>query len=139
MGLPAHTNAYERDRREDAVRFSEEKPADLERARAEVRAWREANPDGTQDELVEAIGSKFRKDYAVVLRAMLFRLELDQGRETAGTAADVEAAWVAGALAGSSHQSDSAAGVHGSPSGRAGDGGAVASVPPSPGRGSVAR
>jgi hypothetical protein len=132
MGLPAHTNAYERDWREDAVRFSEEKPADLERARAEVRAWREQHPRGTQDELVKALGSRFPKDYAVVLRAMLFRLELDDERKITGTAPGMEAV-PAGAPAGSSQLSDPMTGVHGSPSGRGGDGGGV--VPPSPGSG----
>jgi hypothetical protein len=116
------------------MRFREDKPGELDRARREVRAWREANPHGTQDELVETVGPGFHKDYAVVLRGILFRLDLDDANEIAGTAAGMEAV-PAGAPAGSSQLSDPAAGVHGSPSGRAGDGGAVASARPSPGRG----
>jgi hypothetical protein len=74
-----------------AMRFREDKAEDLARARTEVAAWREANPRGTQDELVEAVGPKFHKDYAVVLRGILFRFDLDDAHEVAGTAAGVEA------------------------------------------------
>jgi hypothetical protein len=74
------------------MRFSEEKSADLERARREVRAWREANPDGTQDEMVKAVGPKFHKDYAVVLRGILFAVERNRAHEITGISAGTEPA-----------------------------------------------
>jgi hypothetical protein len=116
------------------VRFREHKAGELDRARREVRAWREANPHGTRDELAETVGPRFHKDYAVVLRGILFRLELDDARQAAGTAPGMEAV-PEGALAGRTVTADAAGRVHGAPSGRDGDGGAVASAPPSPGRG----
>ena len=36
------------------MRFREDKPADLERARTAVAQWREQNPAGTQDQLTDA-------------------------------------------------------------------------------------
>ena len=67
-----------------AVRFREDNPADLARARAAVTAWRDQNPVGTDDELVAAIGGQFHRDYAVVLRAVLFALERRRAREVTG-------------------------------------------------------
>jgi hypothetical protein len=36
---------------ESAVRFQDDNPADLTRARTAVTAWRDQNPAGTSDEL----------------------------------------------------------------------------------------
>jgi hypothetical protein len=38
------------------VRFSEDTPAVQARARTEVAAWREQNPDGTVEEMLAALG-----------------------------------------------------------------------------------
>jgi len=70
-----------------AVRFREDKPEDLDRARAAVAAWREQNPGGTSEELVAAIGQQFHPDYGVVLRALLFAA----GRHRARIITDVPA------------------------------------------------
>jgi hypothetical protein len=66
------------------VRFRENKPADLDRARAAVTAWREQNPAGTEDQLVSALGPGFHPDYAVVLRAVLFTVDKHRARTPAG-------------------------------------------------------
>jgi hypothetical protein len=69
---------------EPAVRFRDDNPADLARARTAVTAWRDQNPAGTSDELVAAVGREFHPDYGVVLRAVLFALDRDRARELAG-------------------------------------------------------
>ncbi len=73
------------------MRFREDKPEDLDRARAAVAAWREQHPQGTADELVADLGSQFHKDYAVVLRAVLFAAGRHGARISAGVP-DSEAA-----------------------------------------------
>lgn len=57
------------------MRFREDSPADLARARAAVAAWREQNPTGTGEELVAAVGHQFDPDYGVVLRVVLFAVD----------------------------------------------------------------
>lgn len=69
---------------EPAVRFRENNPADLARARTAVSAWRDQNPVSTGDELVAAIGHQFHRDYGVVLRAVLFALDRRRAREATG-------------------------------------------------------
>ena len=64
------------------MRFREDNPADLERARAAVAQWREQNPAGADEQLIDARGPQFHPDYGPVLRAMLFRFDEDH----AGTA-----------------------------------------------------
>ena len=54
------------------MRFREDNPEDLDRARTAVAQWREQNPAGTQDQLLAALGPQFHPDYAPVLRAVLF-------------------------------------------------------------------
>ena len=66
-----------------AMRFSEDKPGDLERARAAVAQWREQNPAGAEEQLIAALGSRFHPDYGPVLRAMLFRYDQDHAGSTA--------------------------------------------------------
>src|ERR1022692_3467678 len=58
----------------DAVimRYREDKPADLDRARAAVTEWRKQNPAGTADQLTAALGPQFHPRYGPVLRAVLF-------------------------------------------------------------------
>jgi hypothetical protein len=54
------------------MRFREDNPEDLDRARTAVAQWREQNPAGTEDQLLAALGPQFHRDYAPVLRAVLF-------------------------------------------------------------------
>jgi len=71
------------------VRFRENKPEDLTRARAEVAAWRRQHPQGTADQFVADVGARFHKDYGPVLRAVLFALDSHQAKITMG----IPAAW----------------------------------------------
>ena len=66
------------------MRFREDNPADLNRARAAVAAWREQNPAGTEDQLLSALGPGFHPDYAVVLRAVLFAVDKHRARNLTG-------------------------------------------------------
>jgi hypothetical protein len=69
------------------VRFRDDTPADLARARAAVTAWRDQNPAGTGDELIAAVGRQFHRDYGVVLRAVLFAVDRHRAREVTGVTA----------------------------------------------------
>jgi hypothetical protein len=66
------------------VRFREDNPRELDRARAAVAAWRSQNPGGTSEDLVAAIGLQFHPDYGVVLRAVLFAADRHQARAIIG-------------------------------------------------------
>jgi hypothetical protein len=68
------------------VRFRDDNPADLTRARTAVAAWRDQNPAGTGDELVAAVGRHFHPDYDVVLRVVLFAVARHRSREVTGIA-----------------------------------------------------
>lgn len=57
------------------MRFREDRPEDLARARVEVAAWRAQHPAGTAGELVTAIGHRYHFDYGPVLRAVLFAVD----------------------------------------------------------------
>ncbi len=57
------------------MRYREDKPGDPERARAAVAEWREQNPAGTGEQLIEALGSDFHPEYGPVLRAALFAVD----------------------------------------------------------------
>jgi hypothetical protein len=70
---------------EPAVRFRDDNPADLARARSAVAAWRDQNPAATSGELVAAVG-QFHPDYGVVLRAVLFAIVRYRAREVTGIA-----------------------------------------------------
>jgi hypothetical protein len=67
-----------------AVRFREDKPEDLGRARAAVAAWRDQNPTGTAADLVAVIGHQFHRDYVPVLRAVLFMVDKRRSRQVTG-------------------------------------------------------
>jgi hypothetical protein len=54
------------------VRFREDKPEDLDRARTAAREWRQGHPAGTAEEFVADVGGRFHKDYGPVLRAVLY-------------------------------------------------------------------
>jgi hypothetical protein len=66
------------------MRFREDKPGDLDRARAAVGAWREQHPRGTAEQLVADLGSQFHPDYPVVLRAVLFAVDSHGAKITTG-------------------------------------------------------
>jgi hypothetical protein len=72
------------------VRFRENNPADLDRARAAVAAWREQNPAGTAGQLTAALGGQFHRDYGPVLRAVLFAADRHRARAVTGVIACLE-------------------------------------------------
>ena len=66
------------------MRYRKDNPADLDRARTAVTAWRDHNPAGTDEDLIAAVGGQFHRDYRVVLRAVLFALDRHRAREITG-------------------------------------------------------
>jgi hypothetical protein len=66
------------------MRFREDHPRNLDRARAAVAAWREENPAGTPEQLIAVLGSQFHRDYGVVLRGLLFAADRHRAREIRG-------------------------------------------------------
>ena len=66
------------------MRYREDSPGDLARARAAVAAWRDRNPAGTGEELLTAVGHRFHRDYGVVLRAVLFAVDRHRARQVTG-------------------------------------------------------
>ena len=72
----------------DAVRYREDTPGELARARAAVAAWRDRNPAGTGEDLLAEIGRQFHRDYAVVLRAVLFAVDRHRARQVTGIRAE---------------------------------------------------
>jgi hypothetical protein len=66
------------------VRFREDSPRELARARAAVAAWRDQNPAGTAGQLTAALGSQFHPDYGPVLRAVLFAADRHRARNITG-------------------------------------------------------
>jgi hypothetical protein len=68
------------------MRFREDNPAELARARAAVASWRDQNPVGNAQELIAAIGHRFHRDYEVVLRAVLFAVDRHRARQVTGVA-----------------------------------------------------
>jgi hypothetical protein len=66
------------------VRFREDKTEDLARARKSVHQWRQLNPQGNPEQLVTDLIAQFHPDYAVVLRAVLFTVDSDGAKISAG-------------------------------------------------------
>jgi len=66
------------------MRFRENNPGDLVRARAAVAAWRDEHPAGTGEELIAALSHQFHPDYGPVLRAVLFAVDRRRAREATG-------------------------------------------------------
>ena len=60
------------------MRFSENRPEDVDRARRAGAVWRGKYPEGTEDQLVAALGPEFHPDYGPVLRGMLFAIDRDR-------------------------------------------------------------
>jgi hypothetical protein len=72
------------------MRFRDERPGDLDRARVAAAAWRDQNPESTPEELIAAVGCQFHPDYAVVLRGVLFAVDRHRARQITSHA---EASW----------------------------------------------
>ena len=66
------------------MRFREDKPGDLDRARAAVAAWRGQNPGGTCEQMVAAIGRQFHPEYGIVLRGVFFAASRHEARIITG-------------------------------------------------------
>lgn len=66
------------------MRFREDTEADQTRARSAVQAWRDEHPDGTPEEMLADLGPGFHKDYGPVLKALLFRADLDDAKVATG-------------------------------------------------------
>jgi hypothetical protein len=66
------------------VRFREDNPEDLDRARKAAREWRQQHSTGTEAQFVAAVGGGFRPDYAPVLRAVLFAADSRDAKITTG-------------------------------------------------------
>ena len=66
------------------MRYRDDTPELLARARTTVTDWRDQNPAGTGEELVAAIGDQFHRDYGVVLRALLFVVDRHRARHVTG-------------------------------------------------------
>ena len=74
----------ERDSRRQPVRFREDRPEDLIRARAAVAAWRQQHPQGTTRQLVADLGGQFQPDYGPVLGAVLYAVDSHGAKITTG-------------------------------------------------------
>jgi hypothetical protein len=48
------------------MRFRDDNPAELARARAAVAGWHDQNPAGNAEELIAAIGHRFHRDFEAV-------------------------------------------------------------------------
>jgi hypothetical protein len=70
------------------MRFREDNPEDLDRARTAVAQWRQQNPAGTENQLLAALSPQFHPDYAPVLRAVLFTHDRQITAIPASTPAD---------------------------------------------------
>jgi hypothetical protein len=66
------------------MRFRDDKPGDLDRARMVVREWRKQHPQGTAEQLVCDLAGHFHADYAVVLRGVLFAIDSHDTKITTG-------------------------------------------------------
>jgi len=66
------------------MRYREDKPEDLARAREEVAARRVRNPQGTAEQLLGDIGPGYHKDYGPVLRSVLFSVDSHAAKAATG-------------------------------------------------------
>ena len=66
------------------MRFRDDRPEDLARARKAVREWRAEHPQGTADELVADLGGQFHPGYGPVLRGVLAAIELHGAKIVTG-------------------------------------------------------
>ncbi len=70
------------------MRFREDKPEDLARARAAVAEWRDRHPQGTADQLLADLGGQFHPDYGPVLRSVLVVTDRHRAREVTRCSAE---------------------------------------------------
>ena len=68
----------------EPVRFREDNPEDLDRARAAVKQWREENPQGSADQMTADLCGEFRAGYDPVLRGLLFAVDRHGARDVTG-------------------------------------------------------
>ena len=66
------------------MRFRDDNPQELARARAAVSVWRKDHPAGTAEQLTTALGPQFHPDYGPVLRAVLFAVDRHRARGVTG-------------------------------------------------------
>lgn len=66
------------------MRYREDNPEDLDRARSAVRKWRAEHPQGTAEQLVADLGSQFPSGYEPVLRGVLAALKLHGAKIVTG-------------------------------------------------------
>ena len=66
------------------MRLREDSARDLARSRAAVAQWREEHPQGTAGQLVADLGGQFHRDYAPVLRAVLFAADRHRAQVITG-------------------------------------------------------
>ena len=66
------------------MRYRENTPEELARARAAVAAWRDRNPAGTGEDLIATMGHQFHRDYGVVLRAVLSAVDRHRVHQVIG-------------------------------------------------------
>lgn len=66
------------------MRFREDNPEDLDRARDLVKKWRDEHPQGTPGEMAAALANQFRDGYEPVLRGVLAALELHGAKIVTG-------------------------------------------------------
>jgi hypothetical protein len=59
------------------MRFREDKPGDLDRARAAVAEWREQKPAGSREQMLTALSAGFHRDYG----ARAVRVDRDHARQ----------------------------------------------------------
>jgi hypothetical protein len=68
------------------VRFRDDRPEDLDRARAAVSEWRDGHPEGSREQMLAALGPRFPPEYAIVLRGVLFAVDRNRAAYAAVTA-----------------------------------------------------
>jgi|HubBroStandDraft_1064217.scaffolds.fasta_scaffold493214_1 hypothetical protein len=66
------------------MRFRDERPGELDRARAAVGEWRDANPEGSREQMLAALSHLFHPDYAIVLRGVLVAVDRNRARQVTG-------------------------------------------------------
>jgi hypothetical protein len=66
------------------MRYRENTPEDLKRARAAVATWGGQHPQGTAEQLLQDLGGQLHHDYGVLLRAVLFAVDSHAAKITTG-------------------------------------------------------
>jgi hypothetical protein len=69
------------------MRFRDEKPGDMDRAREVVTAWRAEHPQGTAEQMLADVGGQFHPEWGIVLRGTLFAVDRKAPTQVTGTRA----------------------------------------------------